>query len=61
MTAVMRGSFVRWIDDSAYDRHDHRRDLVCDEEWGREAKLFAVTMIGAALLNITLKLTFKRA
>lgn len=28
---------------------------------GREAKLFAATMIGAALLNITLKLTFKRA
>jgi undecaprenyl-diphosphatase len=28
---------------------------------GREAKLFAITMIGAALLNITLKLTFKRA
>lgn len=28
---------------------------------GREAKLFAVTMIGAALLNATLKLTFKRA
>ena len=27
---------------------------------GREAKLFAATMIGAALLNITLKLTFKR-
>ena len=27
---------------------------------GREAKLFALTMIGAALLNITLKLTFKR-
>jgi undecaprenyl-diphosphatase len=26
-----------------------------------EAKLFAITMIGAALLNITLKLTFKRA
>lgn len=28
--------------------------------WGREAKLFAATMIGAALLNITLKLAFKR-
>ena len=28
---------------------------------GREAKLFAITMIGAALMNITLKLTFKRA
>jgi len=28
---------------------------------GREAKLFAITMIGAALLNLTLKLTFKRA
>lgn len=28
---------------------------------GREAKLFAITMIGAALLNTTLKLTFKRA
>lgn len=28
--------------------------------WGREAKLFALTMIGASLLNITLKLAFKR-
>ena len=31
------------------------------KKWGREAKLFAATMVGAALLNITLKLTFKRA
>jgi undecaprenyl-diphosphatase len=31
------------------------------KRWGREATLFAATMIGAALLNITLKLTFKRA
>ena len=31
------------------------------QKWGREAKLFAITMIGAALLNMTLKLTFKRA
>jgi undecaprenyl-diphosphatase len=30
-------------------------------KWGREAKLFALTMIGASLLNITLKLAFKRA
>jgi undecaprenyl-diphosphatase len=29
-------------------------------KWRREAKLFAITMIGAALLNMTLKLTFKR-
>lgn len=29
--------------------------------WGREAKLFTATMIGAGLLNVTLKLTFKRA
>ena len=28
---------------------------------GREAKLFAITMVGAALLNTTLKLTLKRA
>lgn len=28
---------------------------------GREAKLFAITMIGASLLNTTLKLTFQRA
>src|SRR5215211_1479456 len=28
---------------------------------GREAKLFALTMLGAALLNMTLKLAFKRA
>lgn len=28
--------------------------------WGREAKLFAITMIGGSLLNMTLKLTFKR-
>ena len=31
------------------------------KKWGREAKLFAITMIGAGLLNITLKLAFKRA
>ena len=30
-------------------------------KWGREARLFAATMIGAAVLNVTLKLTFKRA
>jgi membrane-associated phospholipid phosphatase len=30
-------------------------------KWGREAKLFAITMIGAGLLNMTLKLAFKRA
>ena len=29
-------------------------------KWGREAKLIAVTMIGASLLNVTLKLAFKR-
>ena len=29
-------------------------------KWGREAKLFPVTMIGAGLLNVTLKLAFKR-
>ena len=29
-------------------------------KWGREAKLLALTMIGAALLNISLKLAFKR-
>jgi len=28
--------------------------------WGREAKLFAITMIGASVLNTTLKLAFKR-
>lgn len=31
------------------------------KKWNHEAKLFAATMIGGALLNITLKLTFKRA
>ena len=30
-------------------------------KWGREAKLFMATMIGGGLLNVTLKLTFKRA
>ncbi|HVI70097.1 MAG TPA: phosphatase PAP2 family protein, partial [Pyrinomonadaceae bacterium] len=30
-------------------------------KWSREAKLFTATMIGAALLNVTLKMTFKRA
>lgn len=35
--------------------------LFSTRKWGREARLFAATMIGAALLNITLKLTFKRA
>ena len=29
-------------------------------KWGREAKLFAITMIGAGLLNVTLKLAFQR-
>jgi undecaprenyl-diphosphatase len=29
-------------------------------KWGHEARLFAITMIGAGLLNITLKLAFKR-
>lgn len=29
-------------------------------KWKREAKLFAITMIGASVLNITLKLAFKR-
>src|ERR1041385_6975391 len=29
-------------------------------KWGREAKLFAITMIGAGLLNVTLKLAIKR-
>jgi undecaprenyl-diphosphatase len=29
-------------------------------KWGHEAKLFAITMVGAALLNTTLKLAFKR-
>jgi len=29
-------------------------------KWGREAKLFTITMIGASLLNVTLKLAFKR-
>jgi membrane-associated phospholipid phosphatase len=29
-------------------------------KWGREAKLFAITMIGAGLLNVSLKLAFKR-
>ena len=31
------------------------------KRWGREAKLFAATMIGAALLNVTLKMSFQRA
>jgi len=29
-------------------------------KWGREAKLFSITMIGASVLNTTLKLAFKR-
>ena len=29
-------------------------------KWGREAKLFAITMIGASILNTTLKLVFHR-
>ena len=29
-------------------------------KWGREAKLFAITMIGASILNTTLKLVFQR-
>jgi membrane-associated phospholipid phosphatase len=34
--------------------------LFAMRKWGREAKLFALTMIGSGLLNITLKLAFKR-
>jgi membrane-associated phospholipid phosphatase len=34
--------------------------LFAKRKWGREAKLFAITMIGAGLLNTTLKLAFKR-
>ena len=30
-------------------------------KWGREAKLFAITMCGAPLMNVTLKLAFKRS
>jgi undecaprenyl-diphosphatase len=30
-------------------------------KWGREAKLFAITMAGASLLNMILKLAFKRS
>jgi undecaprenyl-diphosphatase len=30
-------------------------------KWGREAKLFALTMVGASLLNVSLKLAFKRS
>ena len=29
-------------------------------KWGREAKLFAITMIGASALNMTLKVAFQR-
>jgi len=29
-------------------------------KWSREAKLFPITMVGAGLLNVTLKLAFKR-
>ena len=35
--------------------------LFATRKMGREAKLFAITMIGAGLLNVTLKLAFKRA
>ncbi len=35
--------------------------LFAMRKWGHEAKLFALTMIGGSLLNMTLKLTFKRA
>ena len=35
--------------------------VFASRRWGREAKLFAITMIGGALLNVTLKLTFKRS
>lgn len=31
------------------------------QKWRRESTLFALTMIGAGLLNVTLKLAFKRA
>ncbi|MCA1578325.1 MAG: phosphatase PAP2 family protein [Acidobacteria bacterium] len=34
--------------------------LLALRRWGREAKLFALTIIGASILNITLKLAFQR-
>lgn len=30
-------------------------------KWGHEARLFAITMVGASLLNVSLKLAFKRS
>ena len=61
MTAVMR--FLSFIGSSIVLTIGTAIVVIwfATKRWGREAKLFTATMIGAALLNITLKLTFKRA
>jgi undecaprenyl-diphosphatase len=61
LTAIMRG--VSFIGSTISLTVATGVIIVCFamRKRGREAKLLAITMIGAALLNMTLKLTFKRA
>ena len=61
VTAIMR--FLSWVGSTIVLTIGTAIVVVwfSTRRWGREAKLFVATMIGAALLNITLKLTFKRA
>ncbi|HKR14840.1 MAG TPA: phosphatase PAP2 family protein [Pyrinomonadaceae bacterium] len=60
MTSVMRG--LSFLGSTWFLTVATTIVIVCFalRKWGREAKLFALTMIGAALLNISLKLAFKR-
>jgi undecaprenyl-diphosphatase len=61
LTAIMRG--VSFIGSTISLTVATGVVIVCFamRKRGREAKLLAITMVGAALLNMTLKLTFKRA
>lgn len=61
LTAIMRG--ISFVGSTISLTLATVAIVVCFamRKWGREAKLLAITMVGAALLNVTLKLTFKRA
>ncbi len=60
MTNVMRG--ISFLGSTLFLTIATGIVIVCFalRKWGREARLFALTMIGASLLNISLKLAFKR-
>ena len=60
MTRVMRG--ISFLGDSLFLTLATAAVVIwfVMKQWKREAKLFVVTMIGASLLNLTLKLAFRR-